>query len=506
MSKKKKEEKIAVVIDGKDICRIVPFNPADGKYEIKMDFLGNEFDTSCYRLFSHRPIQWEINDSTHLEVTYHKGENAKPLTIHLKQKEKKEGKDTYTNLPLQRIQAPNVNQLFPMPILKLEIPSKASNKIYNPKGYHKLIKPEECNVVEIYLAHAEFDIDAFMEKLPGVHMAFLMLSFEIFATNTVITDYQKAANILPKVNPTCIMTSFPMLDDIQIIAIHYKDYLLDDRRSKINVTFIENELSEAILSMMKIEYPKVSRNGEYDCIYLGAANLKDINQPTIPLARPSIGSNNVISDAFKRNNLTSEEKEKMYCHALKLRVQLRDALTEHQQNSNEIKNKLFDKVNGFVKAIKAIEEYRENLLEDEEKWFLSCSDKGFVDILLMIAKYLEMDQCQLYARSIGRIGAEHDYYHVWLQYYDLFDIDVNCLKLSEIMHLELKEEIIVAPAEHHPVLAEYAECNDAIIKAGHERGPLKIHTFNEGAFNEIFQSNDKLLNRIYGKILLQLND
>ena len=38
MSKKKKEEKIAVVIDGMDICRIVPFKPVDGKYEMKIDF------------------------------------------------------------------------------------------------------------------------------------------------------------------------------------------------------------------------------------------------------------------------------------------------------------------------------------------------------------------------------------------------------------------------------------------------------------------------------------
>ena len=73
MPKKSKDEKIAVVVDGKDVCRIIPFQPSDGRYELKFDFLGNEFDISCYRLFAPRPIQWEISDSNQFELTYHKG-------------------------------------------------------------------------------------------------------------------------------------------------------------------------------------------------------------------------------------------------------------------------------------------------------------------------------------------------------------------------------------------------------------------------------------------------
>ena len=151
MPKKPKDEKIAVVVDGKDVCRIVPFKPSDGRYEIKFDFLGNKFDISCYRLFAPRPIQWEIFDSNQFELTYHKGESEKPLRIHLKRKAKKDGLPTYQDLPLNRIQAPSVNCRFPMPIVKLEIPAKASLNKYKPKGYHKQIEPQDCNVVEIYM-------------------------------------------------------------------------------------------------------------------------------------------------------------------------------------------------------------------------------------------------------------------------------------------------------------------------------------------------------------------
>jgi len=325
---KKKDPKIAVVIDGRDICRIIPFKPVEGKYEIKINFLENEFDVIYYKLFSTERIKWELEDSTQLEVTYHKGENARPLTIHLKHKTE----NTYKRLPLNRIQAPDVNQLFPIPILKLEVPSSAGAGMYNPKGYHRVIDPEDCNVIEIYMAHTDFDLDKFDAKLPGVYMAFMMQSFEMFATNTVTTGRQKSRNIIPEDKPTSIMTSVSIFNDMQIIAIHYRDPHIDKRLSKINVTFIENELSEAILAMMQVRYPPFSRNGVFDYIELGGATLRDVNQPTIPMKMPSIGENNVIADSLRRGFLSPEEKDKIYWHALKLRIQLRDALKESQKD------------------------------------------------------------------------------------------------------------------------------------------------------------------------------
>ena len=90
---------------------------------------------------------------------------------------------------------------------------------------------------------------------------------------------------MPQEETKVIMTGFDMFDDMKIFAIHYKDQFLDNKLSKINVTFIENELSEAILCMMKVAYPKTSTNGLFDSIYLGGAMLKDVNQPTAPMLR-----------------------------------------------------------------------------------------------------------------------------------------------------------------------------------------------------------------------------
>jgi hypothetical protein len=75
--------------------------------------------------------------------------------------------------------------------MKLEVPSSVESGMYKPKEYHRVIDIENCNVIEIYMAHADFDIDELAVKLPGVSISFMMLSFEIFATNTVTTGFQK---------------------------------------------------------------------------------------------------------------------------------------------------------------------------------------------------------------------------------------------------------------------------------------------------------------------------
>lgn len=162
-----------------------------------------------------------------------------------------------------------------------------------------------------------------------MHLAFLMLSFEVFATNTVTTGRKKSSSIIPSDGPKTIMTELDFLDDVKIIAIHYEDKQLDESQSKLRITFIENELSEAIFSMMKIVYPEPDGDGTYDSVCLGCATLSDVNQPVAPFLRPSIGNCSLLQDGLRRGQLTEEEKEKLYWHALKLRIKLRDALIEY---------------------------------------------------------------------------------------------------------------------------------------------------------------------------------
>lgn len=245
MSKSRKaKSSIAVVVNNQDICRLILGKPVNGKYELKVSFLENEFDVNAYRLFANRPIQWEVDEPERYEISYHKGENNKPLTIHLKKKNPVDGELQYRSLPLTRIQAPNINQLFPMPLMKIEVPTLEEPIHYRPRSYHKTLEIADCNVIEFFMASADFDYDEYEKKYSIIQFAQFALSMEIFATNSVISDYQKNCNLIPKGEPEQRMTGLSFLDNIQIFAIHYPDPLLDNRLNRINVTFIENELAE----------------------------------------------------------------------------------------------------------------------------------------------------------------------------------------------------------------------------------------------------------------------
>lgn len=159
-----KENQNPIVLDGKDICRIIPFGQEGGKYEFKVDFLDNEFDIYYYKLFSKEPIRVEINDSCNKEITYHKGNHGKPVKIHIKDKLT----NKYELLPIQRIQAPDVNHLFPIPIMKLEIPTDKNVREFKPKSYYKTIPIEGCNVIELFIANTRFDYEMLNKKYQGL--------------------------------------------------------------------------------------------------------------------------------------------------------------------------------------------------------------------------------------------------------------------------------------------------------------------------------------------------
>ena len=167
------EVKVPIVKNGKDICRII-FIPkpeeGEGIYDIKIDFKGQNpegkvFKVQTYRLFAHRPVAWDINESNS-DISYHCTKDDKPPKVHIKNKEI----DEYTTLPLKRLQSPNVNQMFPVPLFKLEIPENVvkKSKSYKKKSKHNSIEFENSNVLEFYMlpegVFSQNYIDKYFEK------------------------------------------------------------------------------------------------------------------------------------------------------------------------------------------------------------------------------------------------------------------------------------------------------------------------------------------------------
>lgn len=555
MGKKKREQpSIAVVVNNQDICRLILKKPVDGKYELKISFLKNEFDVNAHRLFSNRPIHWEVDEPERLDISYHKGENNKPLTIHLKKRTPLEGELQYQSLPLKRIQAPNINQLFPIPLLKIEVPTLKESIKYKPKGYHKLLELNDCNVIEFYMVSAAFDFDDYVNKYPDIHFAQFTLSMEIFATNTVISDYQKGVNFIPKGEPAQRATAIPYLEDVKIFAIHYPDPHIDERLNRINVTFIENELAEEILLMLKIVFSNEVKSGipkaVNDYILLGGSSLRDLDLPVAPLLRPSVGKHNIASTVLERDKLSDTEKEVFYNRALKARVKLRDEIKEYNKYFSDLKLNLEMQCLRFIQALEEIQKLIRRKytpkydgetirMRDIELWFMSSLYTHSEDIHIMLAKYLGFEHCYLYGRRIYKKGlteakidsnsefqqpnteprydsdgieivpvkpiSVEDYveFHVWLLYEDLFDIDALHGYLSRYINEDLPE-ILITKGEGPGPLGEMGGIKDKLINNGFICEDVELARINREKFKWNFERDEGLLDRIYKTVLFYI--
>jgi len=244
-------KKVAIVQSGKDIGRIIPFNIDSSRdFEFKINFLNNDYEVNMYKLLSLAPIIFEVDDSTKWEISYHRAFGIKPTVIHLK--EKKNNPD-YKPLPLDRLVDPIVHTEFPLPFMEIEVPPSPTRNNYkpNPKE-HVSLDLEDCNVAEFYLTRISYNFENFMNKWPTISLRLMTASFEFFATNSLLTD-NKFKYFMPSDGQKRRATvEFALNNDIKLIVNTYRNPELTG--DKIKVTFIENELAEALLGLAPIGY------------------------------------------------------------------------------------------------------------------------------------------------------------------------------------------------------------------------------------------------------------
>lgn len=343
-------ERIAVIRNGKDVARLIPFNPLDGTYDFKINLLDNAYDIKIYQQLSYEPIIGNVIDPQDWEITYHKSCGAKPPIIHLKHKPVENPKDfydkdhpEYISLPLIRLQEPNINSRFPIPFLKIEIPHLAVNKSYKKKNGHKTLDIGEQNVVELYLANTDFNSSEFERCWPCISFMYLISPFETFALNSIDKYPQKLIDFLPHdEEPRTACKDFLMNDEIQIVANIFYDKNVDDTKEKITLTFIENQLSTSIAANIMIAYPKANNTTHtYDALYARCANENDLKSEDMiftnnPLPLWKTGGDthfNIQSPAVSaferdilRNRYTSNEKRILRDEFLQYRRELLRAI------------------------------------------------------------------------------------------------------------------------------------------------------------------------------------
>jgi hypothetical protein len=332
-----KYEKIAITKNGKDICRIIPINPNNGEYDFKMAFHNNEFDIVIYKLLEKKPLFCKIYDSIDWEITYHRKTEKDQTKIHLKHKpvDKPEQffdseHEEYITLPLEKLLEPIVNTLFPIPLMKIEITDCETAKDMKYKKGKHIIDLQDSNILEIFLFHQSYDYEKFMHEWPGISLNVLTMPFEFFGTNNLDSDHNKGLNIFSKNSePRCAQFIVSINHDMKLIINLFRDSRINERLAKTRITFIENELSASIMSMLQIAYPE-PRNGEYDHLYLAAAQKKDLTITSLPFVKP-MRSFNVFQDDLSKRNCSIDERDKLLRYADQLKKQLKTAITEQEK-------------------------------------------------------------------------------------------------------------------------------------------------------------------------------
>lgn len=269
-----KLEKVAIVKDGKDIGRIIPFNSAGDEYDFKMSFSKNNYGIYIYKFLSNKPEKQLIDDSSEWEISYHRSTRSKPTIIHLKGKR---NQPEYKVLPLKRIIDPDINNEFPIPFMRIEIPRALDAKDYKSKNSkeHVLFDMEGSNVAEFYLTNAKFDYEKFSQKWPTISFRLIASSFEYFATNNVLTDSQKYKYFMPKDEETRVAAvEFDLNKDMKFHVNLYNNPEFDSE--EIKVTFIENEYAHALLGLSPIGY-----ENEHGKVEMRPAYLEDLSRETM---------------------------------------------------------------------------------------------------------------------------------------------------------------------------------------------------------------------------------
>lgn len=522
---------VAVVKNGKDICRII-FTRADKeRYDIKIDFFGNRFQVQSYRLFSYRPIVWNIAELEN-NISYHHGKDNKPVVIHIKHERKVPGKNQYTTLPLARIMPPNNTQTFPLPLLKIEIPDIIieNAKPYKKKTYHHTIDIENSNVVELFMLPEDGVHEVFGDKYPYISNVYMIAPIDFFASNTVLSDYQKFGNFIPSGEPDLRGLGISGLNGMNLYASFFPDPNLNCRCDKLVFTFIENQLAEAIL-LNAIIRTNDNKN------WFGGASYKQLDFPNDTESITPI-QNSVADWTIGVASLSRSEKENIYKKAVTGRRILRDEMKKYEYTLLIEKEELKNSIENFMGSLSQLQQecikchvphFSENdyRVTDEDIWLMTSFLCHSEDVHILFARYMNNNNFSLVRRFIrhkefrpsppaetkyGSDGSEikvfrpisileNEFNHTWLEYNDHFDVDLLRGSLNLFLGNDGKEpEYIIERAyltsnnDNWKGMKERLEKNDFICSNVEKRFVTK------DLVDMYMSRNNSLLDRIYKRI------
>jgi hypothetical protein len=129
-----KLEKVAIIKDGKDIGRIIPFNKNETDSDFKISFSKYNYYVKLFSFLSTSPELINLENMAEWEISYHRKTALKPTVIHLKEKK---NQPEYKVLPLKGLIDPSIYQEFPIPFMRIQIPITFQAEEYKEKKSKK---------------------------------------------------------------------------------------------------------------------------------------------------------------------------------------------------------------------------------------------------------------------------------------------------------------------------------------------------------------------------------
>ena len=514
----KKEVKIPIIKNGRDICRLIFTKFDNNLFDVKIDSLRKSFTVQTYSLFASRPKEimtgGNLLSSEH-DISYHHGTNNKPVVIHIKNKAAKEDEQKYFDLPVNNILPPSNKNDFPLPLMKIEIPDEAvkSSKEYKKKKYHHVVDISNSNVVEIHMANSGFSIN--QDRFSGAWQVYFGLSFEYFCTNTILSGSQKMNTYLPD-KPEIRSIIINDLNGVSFIINIYPEPRLNSYRKELQYTFIENKYAEEILLNTILVFPARDDDGGFSGFYMGGCTLDDLSvltrrvnpdnanskfglirtekngnrrrytvaQALIQLDRiPMIEWGNIIPRA-------NDSAEKMY-----------GLLAENLTRRKREKCELQDKCLKFTERLRKARNIQNKEIDDDVYCWLR-TDPAYVEetTYAMLSLYLGLDHYLL-----GECLINEQFKHFWLLYDENWDISIcgsvlnRCLDQDDDarftdVHLSVGlDPMFTVPSPREDISRIRSKCH--VRPMGYKRV-----SFQEREY--MFAQNNGLIRRVYENVML----
>lgn len=397
MSEEKNRTKIAITKEGKDLFRLI-FDPEEnGKYDIKIACLGKPYNINVYQHFAYRPTRIDPTETQDKEISYHHGQGDWPVLIHLKNTKSEEPGDKYETMLNVGLNAPSVQQMFPQPLFKIEIPQSLieTSLPFHPKKGTAEINIQGGNVIEFYLVRSSFNSEDFYERYNPLFLVYSSLSIEYFCTNSIDTGFEKIEALqrifdqeqtvatLFKNNKMSLQTNF-----------FHHDYA--DALKECRITLFQNDMAEDIL--LNTLLTRIQGG-------LGFASKLKIQMS----AHPSrLHFQTATQQCIDAGLLTPLEKDILFHKGLLAEARLYQAMDAFENESKREKDALEKEAALFMKALASLKEDLSKNKEigktyyytDDDHWILLSYPFDSLDISLLFSAHQKRTNCMLISRNI----------------------------------------------------------------------------------------------------------